>query len=258
MTVLGLIESLHLNRLIFRNHLSRQHRQHSALYMTTVDDNNVESSLYRDIALLSTKALDTVEDAILHFRRTFLPSYTESATMEWMQNTSLKGPRHKPRVVIVGSGWAAHAFLKICETDGYEVVCVSPRPFFVFTPMLASTAVGTVEYRSIVEPIRQGRTLSYPIIPYINLPSPILLYPIICTLPYFIYPIQSTFMHHTHLLPTIFITQTIFNQSCFPSFFISTPAFLSLLFIFTLSIQPILQFFTLKQKLLIFHWRPRH
>ena len=126
--------------------------------MTTVDDNNVESSLYRDIALLSTKALDTVEDAILHFRRTFLPSYQESATMEWMKNTSLKGHRHKPRVVIVGSGWAAHAFLKICETDGYEVVCVSPRPYFVFTPMLASTAVGTVEYRSIVEPIRQGGT----------------------------------------------------------------------------------------------------
>lgn len=150
-----LIDSLHPNRLPHRHILSKQQR-----LSMTVDD-KVESSLYRDIALLSTKALDTVEDAVLHFRRAFLPSYQESITKEWMKNTSFPGRRHKPRVIVVGSGWAAHAFLKICETDGYEVVCVSPRPYFVFTPMLASTAVGTVEYRSIVEPIRQGTYLPY-------------------------------------------------------------------------------------------------
>ena len=151
------IDSLRINGLLGRHCLSRP-QPRSKLPMTV--DDKVESSFYRDLALLSTKALDTVEDAVLHFRRTFLPSYQESATLEWMQNTAFKGRRHKARVVVVGSGWAAHAFLKICETDGYEVVCVSPRPYFVFTPMLASTAVGTVEYRSIVEPIRQG-TFTY-------------------------------------------------------------------------------------------------
>ena len=55
---------------------------------------------------------------------------------------------------MVGSGWASHAFLKRCETDAYEVICVSPRPYFVFTPMLAFATVGGVTTGSIVEPIR--------------------------------------------------------------------------------------------------------
>jgi hypothetical protein len=36
----------------------------------------------------------------------------------------------------------------------FDVVVVSPRNFFFFTPMLPSTAVGTVEFRSLLEPIR--------------------------------------------------------------------------------------------------------
>lgn len=40
------------------------------------------------------------------------------------------------------------------DTDAFEVVCISPRNHFIFTPMLPSTAVGTVEFRSLLEPIR--------------------------------------------------------------------------------------------------------
>lgn len=36
----------------------------------------------------------------------------------------------------------------------YDVTLISPENFFLFTPLLTSTAVGTVESRSIVEPIR--------------------------------------------------------------------------------------------------------
>lgn len=42
----------------------------------------------------------------------------------------------------------------------YEVVIVSPRNFFLFTPMLSGSAVGTVEYRSILEPIRQANPIA--------------------------------------------------------------------------------------------------
>lgn len=90
--------------------------------------------------LLIDKALDTCEDIGLHMRR-MLP-YNRSVA------------RIRPRVVVLGSGWGAHALLKVVDTELFDVLCVSPRPFFVFTPMLASTAVGTVEYRSIVENIR--------------------------------------------------------------------------------------------------------
>ncbi len=44
--------------------------------------------------------------------------------------------------------------MQVIDTDKYDVVCVSPRNHFVFTPMLPSSAIGTVEFRSLLEPIR--------------------------------------------------------------------------------------------------------
>jgi NADH dehydrogenase FAD-containing subunit len=38
------------------------------------------------------------------------------------------------------------------------VVVVSPRSYFVFTPLLASTAVGTLEFRTALEPVRSRRS----------------------------------------------------------------------------------------------------
>jgi NADH:ubiquinone reductase (non-electrogenic) len=60
----------------------------------------------------------------------------------------------KPVVLILGSGWVGHSLVKVIDTDSFDVVLVSPRNFFMFTPMLPSTAVGTVEFRSLLEPIR--------------------------------------------------------------------------------------------------------
>lgn len=59
----------------------------------------------------------------------------------------------KPRVVVLGTGWAACRLMKDIDTKIYDVVCVSPRNHMVFTPLLASTCVGTLEFRSIAEPI---------------------------------------------------------------------------------------------------------
>jgi len=60
----------------------------------------------------------------------------------------------RPTVVVLGTGWAAHAFCKLASTYDLRIVVVSPVNHFVFTPMLASAAVGTIEYRSMTEPIR--------------------------------------------------------------------------------------------------------
>ncbi|KAK1304590.1 hypothetical protein QJS10_CPB11g00958 [Acorus calamus] len=62
-------------------------------------------------------------------------------------------PNEKPRVVVLGSGWAGCRFLKGLDTKIYDVVCVSPRNHMVFTPLLASTCVGTLEFRSVAEPV---------------------------------------------------------------------------------------------------------
>ena len=37
----------------------------------------------------------------------------------------------------------------------YHVTVVSPINYFLFTPMLPSATVGTLEFRSLVEPIRK-------------------------------------------------------------------------------------------------------
>ena len=66
------------------------------------------------------------------------------------------GSRNKHRVVVIGSGWAAHAFIKSLDATSYDVTLVSPRNYFLFTPMLAGAATGTVELRSITESIRQA------------------------------------------------------------------------------------------------------
>ncbi|KAJ7964203.1 Internal alternative NAD(P)H-ubiquinone oxidoreductase [Quillaja saponaria] len=62
-------------------------------------------------------------------------------------------PDEKPRVVVVGSGWAGCRLMKGLDTKIYDIVCVSPRNHMVFTPLLASTCVGTLEFRSVAEPI---------------------------------------------------------------------------------------------------------
>ncbi|CAL5221410.1 g3596 [Coccomyxa viridis] len=71
---------------------------------------------------------------------------------------------NKPIVLVLGSGWAAHSLIKVVDTDKYDVVCVSPRNHFVFTPMLPSSAIGTVEFRSLLEPIR----ISNPFVTYLE------------------------------------------------------------------------------------------
>ncbi|OMO65109.1 Calcium-binding EF-hand [Corchorus olitorius] len=60
----------------------------------------------------------------------------------------------KKKVVLLGIGWAGMSFLKNLNNPNYEVQVVSPRNFFVFTPLLPSVTCGKVEARSIVEPVR--------------------------------------------------------------------------------------------------------
>lgn len=63
--------------------------------------------------------------------------------------------KHKPKLVILGSGWGSVALLKQLHPDDYHVTVVSPCNYFLFTPMLPSATVGTLELRSLIEPIRR-------------------------------------------------------------------------------------------------------
>jgi NADH:ubiquinone reductase (non-electrogenic) len=63
----------------------------------------------------------------------------------------------KKKVIVLGSGFASFSFIKAVHTDFYDITVVSERNHFLFTPLLPSTTVGTIEFRSIIEPIRESR-----------------------------------------------------------------------------------------------------
>ncbi|KAJ7267453.1 pyridine nucleotide-disulfide oxidoreductase-domain-containing protein [Mycena rebaudengoi] len=60
----------------------------------------------------------------------------------------------KKTIVVLGSGWGATSFLNTLDTTDYNVITISPRNFFLFTPLLPSVAVGTLSPRSILQPTR--------------------------------------------------------------------------------------------------------
>jgi len=134
-----------------------------------------ESSPGLPLDLLLERAWDTVEDIFVHLRRIpyekgwadleendIQKHETEPTDVSDATTTMSTLPRQEQRrktIVILGSGWAAHALMKIADTTKFRLVVVSPSNHFVFTPMLASAAVGTVEYRSMTEAVRAANPL---------------------------------------------------------------------------------------------------
>jgi NADH dehydrogenase len=61
----------------------------------------------------------------------------------------------KPKLVVLGCGWGSVALLKHINPDNYHITVISPTNYFLYTPLLPSATVGTLEIRSLMEPIRR-------------------------------------------------------------------------------------------------------
>lgn len=70
------------------------------------------------------------------------------------QLPTFENGQERKTIVLLGSGWGCMSLLKNLDTTLYNVVVVSPRNYFLFTPLLPSVPTGTVELRSIIEPVR--------------------------------------------------------------------------------------------------------
>ncbi|KAG7095159.1 hypothetical protein E1B28_005938 [Marasmius oreades] len=68
--------------------------------------------------------------------------------------TQLPSDPSKKTIVVLGSGWGATSLLKTIDTTEYNLVIISPKNYFLFTPLLPSVAVGTLSPRSILQPTR--------------------------------------------------------------------------------------------------------
>lgn len=60
----------------------------------------------------------------------------------------------KPRIAVIGAGWAGYRVAQDLDKSKFDVEVISPRNHFLFTPLLPSTTVGTLEFRAIQEPVR--------------------------------------------------------------------------------------------------------
>ncbi|CAM0909514.1 unnamed protein product [Alopecurus aequalis] len=82
-------------------------------------------------------------------------AYAESSRPEEASGPPQQDAPRKKKVVVLGTGWGGTSFVKNLDCSRYDVKVISPRNYFAFTPLLPSVTCGTVEARSIVEPIRR-------------------------------------------------------------------------------------------------------
>ncbi|EKM56698.1 uncharacterized protein PHACADRAFT_91741 [Phanerochaete carnosa HHB-10118-sp] len=71
------------------------------------------------------------------------------------RNFSSSARREQQRLVVLGSGWGGYEILRGIDKKRWNVIVVTPSNYFNFTPLLASCAVGTLEFRTAVEPVRR-------------------------------------------------------------------------------------------------------
>jgi NADH dehydrogenase FAD-containing subunit len=60
-----------------------------------------------------------------------------------------------PRLVVLGCGFGGYSLLHNLRRAHWDITLISPRNYFLFTPLLPSAVTGTVEFRSILEPARR-------------------------------------------------------------------------------------------------------
>ncbi|KAG2187877.1 hypothetical protein INT44_000627 [Umbelopsis vinacea] len=84
-----------------------------------------------------------------------LGGYKNLPVVSHFLDDSIHEENTKPRLVVIGSGWGAVSVLEQLEKDDYNVTLISENNYFLFTPLLPSATVGTLEMRSLLEPIRK-------------------------------------------------------------------------------------------------------
>jgi NADH:ubiquinone reductase (non-electrogenic) len=61
----------------------------------------------------------------------------------------------QPKLLVLGSGFGGYSLLSRLDARDWDATLLSPRNYFLFTPLLPSAASGSVEFRSILEPARR-------------------------------------------------------------------------------------------------------
>ncbi|KAJ5450478.1 uncharacterized protein N7458_006927 [Penicillium daleae] len=79
------------------------------------------------------------------------------ATFAEHSAATTKSDSKQERVVILGSGWGGYTISRRLSPKSFSPIIISPRSYFVFTPLLTDTASGSLDFSNIVEPVRDPR-----------------------------------------------------------------------------------------------------
>jgi|HubBroStandDraft_3_1064219.scaffolds.fasta_scaffold10158_2 NADH:ubiquinone reductase (non-electrogenic) len=63
--------------------------------------------------------------------------------------------RDLPRLLVLGCGFGGYSLLSRLPRGRFRATLLTPRNYFLFTPLLPSALTGSVEFRSILEPARR-------------------------------------------------------------------------------------------------------
>ena len=88
-----------------------------------------------------------------------IPSSVVPMSMSSSMFSTTATSNSKPRIVILGTGWGGYTLANRFDKNKFDVRVISPANHFLFTPLLPGTAVGTLEFRAIQEPVRTIRGL---------------------------------------------------------------------------------------------------
>lgn len=99
--------------------------------------------------------------AVAYFRRPapilFCGSHVSKRRLatQIQHSAAFAEPDHgKERVVILGSGWGGYTLSRKLSPKSFKPLVISPRSYFVFTPLLTEAASGSLDFSNIVEPVR--------------------------------------------------------------------------------------------------------
>lgn len=88
----------------------------------------------------------------------------EQAPLQGEPSVRLASPAldtQKKKVIILGSGWGGNRLARRLDKELYDVTLVSPANHFLVTPLLPQTALGTLEFRNVQEPVRNIQDIKY-------------------------------------------------------------------------------------------------
>jgi hypothetical protein len=88
------------------------------------------------LATILERTVDTVEDAVLHARRApYEKGWIPYPQKDTNKDSSSSSSSTIPTIVVLGSGWASHALMKVADTvNKMRLIVISPVNHFVFTP----------------------------------------------------------------------------------------------------------------------------